>query len=550
MLALLLGDGDNLIQVVVPKPLLDMGRGVMQKTFLTTITKKIEVFDFNRADDTKEVYDIKFAQLQRARDERSIIITTPETVKALMLKYVDLLERVKTLNPALSLPKAAFATKHIFKEVEREAEAARVLQDKVDALGNVIAAWRTKAVALLDEVDTLFHPLRSELNFPIGKSEDLHLIPDRYEFPLFMFDAVFYQRIGRTSTHDPVGDQNKILTDLAAVIDRGISELAFQNTPHPILLKKPFYHEFMKPLLARWAMIWVMKSKHIQDDVNINDPEKVVTDITTLMTPQMEQQVRAYISARPLDKKTKEYVTANFTGRGIMRLNLARSWLQAFIPHSLSKINRVDYGLLQAQHLDRWREEDGKDTQSPSRLAMAVPFVGKDVPSRHSEFAHPEVLIGMTTVSYRYQGLRPTDIKELVMRLKEKMQAEPGDYFQRPSRILFGDWCNKYKTLQAAKGLPVEKILPLELFPIGRTDQIDVLMRSFAHLPEVVSFYLKMAFQRVLKYKHVKLQASGVDIGSEILFKTRLGCAITHQTHHTHHAHYTHYTHHTHITHT
>ena len=28
-----------------------------------------------------------------------------------------------------------------------------------------------------------------------------------------------------------------------------------------------------------------------------------------------------------------------------------------------------------------------------SRRVMAVPFVGKDVPSRSSEFAHPDVLI-------------------------------------------------------------------------------------------------------------------------------------------------------------
>jgi hypothetical protein len=32
---------------------------------------------------------------------------------------------------------------------------------------------------------------------------------------------------------------------------------------------------------------------------------------------------------------------------------------------------------------------------------MAVPFVGKDVPSRASEFAHPDVLIGLTILAFR-----------------------------------------------------------------------------------------------------------------------------------------------------
>ena len=39
---------------------------------------------------------------------------------------------------------------------------------------------------------------------------------------------------------------------------------------------------------------------------------------------------------------------------------------------------------------------------------MAVPFVGKDVPSRSSEFAHPDVVIGLTILAYRYEGLRKT----------------------------------------------------------------------------------------------------------------------------------------------
>jgi hypothetical protein len=37
-----------------------------------------------------------------------------------------------------------------------------------------------------------------------------------------------------------------------------------------------------------------------------------------------------------------------------------------------------------------------------SRLKLGVPFVGKDVPSRSSEFAHPDVIIGLTVLAYRY----------------------------------------------------------------------------------------------------------------------------------------------------
>ena len=36
-----------------------------------------------------------------------------------------------------------------------------------DALVPVLSLWR-KSVLVMDEVDVLLHPLRSELNFPIG----------------------------------------------------------------------------------------------------------------------------------------------------------------------------------------------------------------------------------------------------------------------------------------------------------------------------------------------------------------------------------------------
>ena len=36
-----------------------------------------------------------------------------------------------------------------------------------------------------------------------------------------------------------------------------------------------------------------------------------------------------------------------------------------------------------------------------SRFKLAIPFVGKDVPSRASEFAHPDIIIGLTVLAYR-----------------------------------------------------------------------------------------------------------------------------------------------------
>ncbi|KAH9980607.1 hypothetical protein BJV74DRAFT_898252 [Russula compacta] len=50
----------------------------------------------------------------------------------------------------------------------------------------------------------------------------------------------------------------------------------------------------------------------------------------------------------------------------------------------------------------RWRVDYGLD---PSRTLLAVPYRAKDVPSLKAEFAHPDVAIALTCLSYYYGGL-------------------------------------------------------------------------------------------------------------------------------------------------
>jgi hypothetical protein len=74
-------------------------------------------------------------------------VTTPSAIKSVFLKYVENLDRIVDESRPRSV------------EMEKEAE---------DILG-VLGMWR-KSVLIMDEVDMLLHPLKSELNFPIGRS--------------------------------------------------------------------------------------------------------------------------------------------------------------------------------------------------------------------------------------------------------------------------------------------------------------------------------------------------------------------------------------------
>ena len=102
------------------------------------------------------------------------------------------------------------------------------------------------------------------------------------------------------------------------------------------------------------------------------------------------------------------------------------------MPFALSKINRVSYGILSSEQLRRSRAASPASVSkarcgaappppprtpawwplltslacaSKARTLLAVPFLGKDAPSRASEFSHADVAICLTTLACRYDGL-------------------------------------------------------------------------------------------------------------------------------------------------
>ena len=68
-----------------------------------------------------------------------------------------------------------------------------------------------------------------------------------------------------------------------------------------------------------------------------------------------------------------------------------------------------------------------------SRRFLAVPFVGKDAPSPSSEYAHPDIAIGLTIYAYRYEGLRKADFGATLAHLRADFETEHGPELQRPS---------------------------------------------------------------------------------------------------------------------
>ena len=53
----------------------------------------------------------------------------------------------------------------------------------------LLELWR-HSVAVIDEVDIVLHPLRSELNWPLGDKYPLDFAPTRWQLPMVLLEAV------------------------------------------------------------------------------------------------------------------------------------------------------------------------------------------------------------------------------------------------------------------------------------------------------------------------------------------------------------------------
>ena len=493
-------------------------------------------------------------------------------MKSLVLKYVDLLQSVEAASPVLRCPsQRALLGKQYDKSVAMAGElrANALLADK---LGGVIRLFgkRTASagggVALLDEVDLLLHPLRSELNFPIGKKEQLDLSAPsgaqlyprgcRWNIALLLLDAIFHTRTQRLSTTEiiPGDDALAILAALRAAVERGIESKALSRLPHLTLLQSGFYDVALHPLLSKWCAIWLVEQPVVALAVEAQRGGARAADVAAALTAYI-QGSRAGTCARSLSTLLIYSFVCSFVcsyfffaillfahlflfagnalvsqipaGDALKVLNISRTWLTSILPHVLSKIHRVSFGLLHPEDEERWKAEEGvvgELRMPPSRRLLAIPFVGKDVPSRSSEFAHPDVLIGSSIMAFRYNGLRRSDLFNVLNVLQVSMRGEPGPYSERPSHIIFEEWKDR-----ARRDHPdAAELNKLHLFKPRDAGQMDDAMAVLAFQPVIIAHYLTSSvFPDTMRHQLTKLQASGVDLGSDMLFGLRLGFSGT-----------------------
>jgi hypothetical protein len=121
---------------------------------------------------------------------------------------------------------------------------------------------------LLDEVDLILHPLKSELNWPLGAKEPLDFTRSsqgdglRWQIPFHLLDALFFARTGKMSVDfSDSREAMLVLREVRETVHAGCEERVLQATPHYVLLSKKFYDSRLKVLLGRWLLIWLQSKR-------------------------------------------------------------------------------------------------------------------------------------------------------------------------------------------------------------------------------------------------------------------------------------------------
>ena len=450
LLCLLLADGKRLPIVLLPEALLEAGRGIVRSTFNTTlIQKQVYTLVCSRAMRSGPKY---VTMLDNAKKGKGVIMTTPSSMKSVILKFIDTMVKLRADEKLRADPEEQR------REQRRPLQAAprQDLEDQITVWVEVLRRL-SDAVLIIDELDWVAHPLKSELNFPIGFKTPLDADEKgdgwtlRWEVPLHILDGMFAQRMQMPPPH--LREDKRafdILGRLSAVMQRGYNGDYLQRQPHTILLDTDFYRAHMRPVLTEWMVIYLQAQElgiktNVPLDVCVAYLNKVSPSTALAQAgvePEAELEAAAAAAEAAAPPERARYVADERLSKLSVwewkLLNLTASWLDTLLPHCLQKVNRVSFGMMRQGEVEALLRRDPNAAKTRTRLA--IPFVGKDVPSPAAEFAQPDCVIGLTVLAYERQGLRKMDMLALILHLQNLMRRQSGPRQQRPATLQFNAW--------------------------------------------------------------------------------------------------------------
>ena len=156
--------------------------------------------------------------------------------------------------------------------------------------------------------------------------------------------------------------------------------------------------------------------------------------------------------------------------------------------------------------------------------------------SCEKEFAHPDVIIGLTVLAYRYSGLRKDDFIDVIDSLTSQFVREIGPARDRESSLRHESWV--FAAGGAIRGLKTTKeghpwapsayvegddgadkeVVQLKFLSKSNQEQMDKLFSLIKAEPLVIHDYLqKSIFPKYMRSQRKKISASGQSVGGDML---------------------------------
>lgn len=242
---------------------------------------------------------------------------------------------------------------------------------------------------ILDESDEILR-YGNELNYTLGEPVALDAKELRWAVPSMILSILFF---------DPEM-KAFLLQNKGFIVWQEDSTYKHLDGKSPILrfTDKKGFDDTLKSFIANKLLIKIAESQQVDSSRLIRDYLDYVLG-KLAETGNEENNVFNGLKAE-INLKLKPLIL------------LAKGWLShEILFHVMSRRYRVEFGL------------DAPPEHMPTNT-IAIPYKGMNNPSPRSEFSHPDVMLGLTMLSYYYQGLHAEQLRATLLALKTHVRRD------------------------------------------------------------------------------------------------------------------------------
>ena len=218
LLCLVLADGEQLPIILLPEPLLDAARNIVRSSFVTVVKKRVYTLQCSRAASADQRF---LNMMENALRTKGVMITTPTSTKSILLKFLENLFALSSdasltasrrgrrgggggpvpmdvrQRKALETQTFGWADMLAYLPVSPRVSPYLPVSPRISLISphlphlpipphtSPYLRWADmlgrfqRSILILDELDWVCHPIKSELHFPVGESLPIspHLSP-------------------------------------------------------------------------------------------------------------------------------------------------------------------------------------------------------------------------------------------------------------------------------------------------------------------------------------------------------------------------------------